>query len=124
MGILQSPNRTTLYNNKKKREDSEEFDPQPDRVPEKGAGEMTEREFKILCNAVRGGEDRFVENRDSHYSGKIVACGADRFEVEISGRRESWPMGSCVETMGSRYGHKERSLDAHPWDTDRFNPYI
>lgn len=84
---------------------------------------MNREEFISLCNAVRAGKEKNVENLETRYTGKIVACSADRFEVDVAGRRESWAMGKCEETMGSRYGHKEKTLDTHPWDIDRFNPY-
>lgn len=84
---------------------------------------MTREEFDKLCAAVKSGQEKFVENLDSHYTGKIVACSTDRVEVDISGQRESWAIENCVETLGSKYGHKEKTLDTHPWDVDRFNPY-
>jgi hypothetical protein len=84
---------------------------------------MRREEFDSLCRAIRSGEEKFVENLDTHYTGKIISCAARRLEVEIAGRRESWPMEACEETMGSRFGHKEKTLDTHPWDIDRFNPY-
>lgn len=84
---------------------------------------MTTEEFKAICAAALAGEEKFVENLDTHYTGRIVSCSTDRLEVDIVGRRESWAMARCEETMGSRYGHKEKTLDAHPWDIDRFNPY-
>jgi len=84
---------------------------------------MNQREFSRICRALQMGEDKFLEHLETHYTGRVIACSGERFEVDVAGRRESWAREACEETMGSRYGHKERSLDAPPWSIDRFNPY-
>ena len=84
---------------------------------------MKKKELEKLCSAVKAGEEKFVENLETHYTGRIIHCSTDRIHVDISGRRESWPMESCQETMGSTFKHREKTLDTHPWDVDRFNPY-
>ncbi len=84
---------------------------------------MERSEYERLCSAVQAGGEKFVENLETHDTGRIVACSSDRLEVECEGRKQSWAMSKCEETMGSKFGHKEKTLDTHPWDTDRFNPY-
>ncbi len=84
---------------------------------------MKRDQFEGICRAVKSGEEKFLENLETRYTGRIVSCGEERFEVDVSGKRESWSMEQCMETMGSKYHHKEKTLDTHPWDTDRFNPY-
>ncbi|BCR06993.1 hypothetical protein DESUT3_40620 [Desulfuromonas versatilis] len=84
---------------------------------------MKRSDFNRLCSAVLAGEEKFVENLETHETGKVLACRDERLEVLCEGARRSWAMANSEETMGSRYGHKEQTLDTHPWDTDRFNPY-
>lgn len=56
---------------------------------------MRSQEFNSLCRAVETGEERFVQDLDSMYTGKVVACGEDRLIVEAFGHRVEWSTGRC-----------------------------
>jgi hypothetical protein len=62
---------------------------------QKGGAEMRSQEFNSLCRAVETGEERFVQNLDSMYLGKVVACGEDHLIVEAFGHRVEWSDGHC-----------------------------
>lgn len=57
---------------------------------------MNKEEFTSLCNEVQVGEDRFVQNLDSLYSGKVVACGDSGLTVKVFGRRFDWNAEHCL----------------------------
>ena len=46
---------------------------------------MRSQEFSSICQAVETGEERFVQNLDSMYTGKVVACGGEQLVVEAFG---------------------------------------
>lgn len=58
---------------------------------------MKQREFEALCQAVKAGEERYLEHLETHHAGKVVACGNDRVEIDIYGKRESWTAEECKE---------------------------
>ena len=58
---------------------------------------MQNADYQSLCRTVEKGENKFVENVNNHHAGKVVACNWDMVEVDIFGRRESWPFRDCVE---------------------------
>ncbi len=56
---------------------------------------MNSEEFTSLCRTVESGEKRFVQNIDSLYAGKVVACGDSGLTVEVFGRRIDWNAERC-----------------------------
>ncbi len=56
---------------------------------------MRNEEFNSLCRKVAAGEERFVQNLDSMYAGKVVACGDGELTVEAFGHRAEWSAGHC-----------------------------
>lgn len=56
---------------------------------------MRSQEFSSICQAVETGEERFVQNLDSMYTGKVVACGGEQLVVEAFGHRVEWRAGHC-----------------------------
>lgn len=61
---------------------------------------MRREEFEGICRAAQSGEDRFVQNIDLLYTGKVVACGEDRVTVEAFGHRFEWEAERCQPTIG------------------------
>lgn len=56
---------------------------------------MNKEEFTSLCQEVQTGEKRFVQNLESLYAGKVVACGDNGLTVEVFGRRIDWSAEHC-----------------------------
>ena len=56
---------------------------------------MNKEEFTNLRQEVKAGENRFVQNLESLYSGKVVACGDIGMTVEVFGRRIDWNAEHC-----------------------------
>jgi hypothetical protein len=67
---------------------------------------MRRDELESLCRAVASGEEKMVQNLDSLYAGRLVACQGDRVTVEAFGRRFEWdaercrPAGRGVDPLG------------------------
>ena len=62
---------------------------------------MRSEEFNRLCRDAGAGEERFVQNLDSLYAGKVVACGADELTVEVFGHRVEWSVEKCRPVEGT-----------------------
>lgn len=62
---------------------------------------MKGKEFESLCRAVDGGEERFVENEELLYTGRVLACERERVVVEAFGRTFRWPKEICEETSST-----------------------
>jgi hypothetical protein len=60
----------------------------------KGVQNMTRQEYDSLCSAARAGEGRYVENKDTLETGRVLACRLDQLEVDVSGKREIWTQGA------------------------------
>lgn len=58
---------------------------------------MERNQIDSLRRAVEAGEERFVENNNTHHAGKLVSCDEKTVEVDIYGKRESWPWDECKE---------------------------
>lgn len=58
---------------------------------------MNKSEFEALCRAVTAGEERYLENVENRHAGKVVACSGEAVEIDIYGKRESWPLDRCAE---------------------------
>lgn len=58
---------------------------------------MTKAEIQNLRKAVESGEERFLENNETHHAGKLVACSEEKAEVDIYGKKETWPWDECKE---------------------------
>lgn len=58
---------------------------------------MDSRHFIDLCQALEHGEERTVANFVQHEQGQALYCDRCRIEVEVNGRRKSWPMEFCQE---------------------------
>jgi hypothetical protein len=58
---------------------------------------MEPKEIEKCCQAIEEGELIFVENVSSHQSGRLLYCDADGFQVEVEGKRQTWPAASCEE---------------------------
>lgn len=56
---------------------------------------MDKVEFTGLCQEIKTGENRFVQNLESLYAGKVVACGGSELTVEVFGRRFDWNAEHC-----------------------------
>jgi hypothetical protein len=56
---------------------------------------MRSEEFTGLCRDVGAGKERLVQNLDSMYTGKVVACGEDQLIVEAFGHRIEWSAERC-----------------------------
>lgn len=62
---------------------------------------MERKDFEKCCQAIEEGELIFVEDLSSHRSGRLLYCNADGFQVEVNGKRESWPAATCEERGSS-----------------------
>lgn len=56
---------------------------------------MDKEEFTGLCHEVETGENMYVQNLESLYAGKVVACGDSGLTVEVFGRRFNWNAEHC-----------------------------
>ena len=56
---------------------------------------MNREEFTSICREVETGEHKFVQNLESLYSGKVVACGDRGLTVEVFGHRVEWNVELC-----------------------------
>ncbi|MGK2904813.1 MAG: hypothetical protein ACSLFH_00475 [Desulfuromonadales bacterium] len=56
---------------------------------------MNKDELTSLCQEVETGQNRFVQNLESLYAGKVVACGDNGLTVEVFGRRFDWNAEHC-----------------------------
>ena len=56
---------------------------------------MNNEEFTSLCQEVESGGNRFVQNLDSMYAGKVVACGDRVLTVEVFGHHIDWNTEHC-----------------------------
>ena len=67
---------------------------------------MDRPEFIALCKGIEDGEERYVEDRVTHRAGKIIACmNSGHFEVEVEGRKSTWPAASCRERWDLQSRH-------------------
>jgi len=62
---------------------------------QEGGAIMRSEEFSSLCRDVGAGKERLVQNLDSMYTGKVVACGAGELTVEAFGHRVEWSAEKC-----------------------------
>lgn len=60
---------------------------------QKGVPIMTRREYDSLCAAIWSGVGRYVENAETHETGRVLACRLDQLEVDVYGKREMWSQG-------------------------------
>ncbi len=56
---------------------------------------MRDEELKRLCQEVEAGENRFVQNLQSLYAGKVVACSDAKLTIEAFGHRVVWTAEHC-----------------------------
>jgi hypothetical protein len=56
---------------------------------------MRREQYESICRGAGAGEEKFVQNLDSLYSGRVVACGEDRLLVEAFGHRYAWDAERC-----------------------------
>jgi hypothetical protein len=64
-------------------------------LEQEGGAMMRSEEFDSLCRDVEAGKERLVQNLDSMYAGKVVACGAGELTVEAFGHRVEWNAEKC-----------------------------
>ncbi len=62
---------------------------------------MNKEEFTRLCQEVESGENRFVQNLESLYVGKVVACGDSGLTVEVFGHRFDWNAEHCQQAKST-----------------------
>jgi hypothetical protein len=56
---------------------------------------MRGEELERICAAVQAGGEGMVQNLDSLYTGRVVACHEETVTVEAFGRRFDWDAGRC-----------------------------
>lgn len=56
---------------------------------------MRGKELDSLCREVGTGEEKFVQNLDSMYTGKVLSCRGDELVVEAFGHFAEWPAARC-----------------------------
>jgi hypothetical protein len=62
---------------------------------------MRSEEFNSLCREVEVGKELFVQNLDSMFAGKVVACGDGELTVEAFGHRVEWRADRCRPVEGT-----------------------
>ncbi|BCR05031.1 hypothetical protein DESUT3_21000 [Desulfuromonas versatilis] len=62
---------------------------------------MRNQEFEKLCCQLNEGGTLFVENLDSRYTGRVLACFENALEVEAFGHRFNWPPERCRPASGA-----------------------
>ncbi len=79
---------------------------------------MKQIEFEGMCELSYEGRLTWVENTSSHEKGRVISCGNDAIEVEVSGRRERWDWRDCEEiTHGYKVKYDEVKKHPHEFDT-------
>lgn len=56
---------------------------------------MQKRDFEKCCHNIDNGSDVYVQNVVNRERGHVLFCTADRFHVEVGGRRDSWLPQVC-----------------------------
>jgi hypothetical protein len=60
---------------------------------------MTRQEYEMICHAAFWGEEeRMIENRTLHESGRVFNCKADTFNVKVGDEWRQWGRQVCDES--------------------------
>ena len=79
---------------------------------------MRRTDYEGMCELAREGRLTWVENTSSHEKGRVVSCGGETVEVEVSGHRENWSLRDCQElTHGYKVNYEEVKKHPHEFDT-------
>jgi hypothetical protein len=66
---------------------------------------MNRSAFEAICRAVTAGEEKYLENVENHHAGRAVACSGETVEIDIFGKRESWPLDRCEEVAKPHFDY-------------------
>jgi len=61
---------------------------------------MNRQRYQDICDMASTGEARYVQNRDSLYTGEVIGCMELSFKVEVFGHQTDWPMEACEPADG------------------------
>ncbi len=79
---------------------------------------MNRTDYQGMCELFTDGHMIWVENQETHLTGRVVGCDAEQIEVEVGDHCEQWTYSSCAElTHGYKVNYAEVKTHPHEYDT-------
>lgn len=64
---------------------------------------MESERFRGICSVASEGKLKWIDNLETHQSGRVLSCASGKFEVESEGQQTEWKPENCEERT---YGYR------------------